>query len=311
MTEPAASKADGGARHHADPSAWLPLAAVGVTMVFWASAFVAIRHLAEDISPGPLSLARISVAALALTGVALTRPWVRPTRREWLTIGAIGVLWYAVYHIALNAGEHRVDAGTAAMLLQVSPLLIALAAACFLGERFTLPLAAGLTLAFAGVVLISLADAPGGRQDLWGVVLCLVAAASYVVSVILQKPVMRRIPTLQLTWLACAVGAIVQLPFAPTLAAEVAAAPVSSTLWLVYLGLFPTAIAFTTYGYALTHMSASSLGVTTYLVPPITIALSWLFLGEAPPALAYVGGALALIGVAVARARPRPRRTTG
>ena len=78
---------------------------------------------------------------------------------------------------------------------------------------------------------------------------------------------------------------------------------------MVYLGVFPTAIAFTTYAYALTHMSASSLGVTTYLVPPITIALGWLLLAEVQPTMAYAGGALALVGVAVARRKPRPRPT--
>jgi drug/metabolite transporter (DMT)-like permease len=77
--------------------------------------------------------------------------------------------------------------------------------------------------------------------------------------------------------------------------------------WLVYLGIFPTAIAFTTYAFALTTMSASNLGVTTYLVPPITIVLGLVFLGEAPPAIAYLGGALALVGVAVARRKPRVR----
>ena len=41
-------------------------------------------------------------------------------------------------------------------------------------------------------------------------------------------------------------------------------------------------------------MSASSLGVTTYLVPPITIVMGLVFLDEAPPTMAYVGGALAL-----------------
>ena len=76
---------------------------------------------------------------------------------------------------------------------------------------------------------------------------------------------------------------------------------------MVYLGVFPTAIAFTTYAFALTHMSASSLGVTTYLVPPITIVLGVLFLSEAPPAMAYVGGVLALLGVALARRKPRTR----
>ena len=52
-------------------------------------------------------------------------------------------------------------------------------------------------------------------------------------------------------------------------------------------------------------MSASSLGVTTYLVPPITIVMGWLLLDETPPGMAYVGGALALVGVAVARRKPR------
>jgi drug/metabolite transporter (DMT)-like permease len=71
--------------------------------------------------------------------------------------------------------------------------------------------------------------------------------------------------------------------------------------------VFPTAIAFTTYAYALSQMTASSLGVTTYLVPPITIVMAWLFLGEVPPTMAYLGGALALVGVAVARHQPRVR----
>ena len=63
---------------------------------------------------------------------------------------------------------------------------------------------------------------------------------------------------------------------------------------MVYLGVFPTAIAFTTYAYALRHMSASSLGVTTYLVPPITIVMGLVFLSEVPPTIAYAGGVLAL-----------------
>ena len=74
---------------------------------------------------------------------------------------------------------------------------------------------------------------------------------------------------------------------------------------MVYLGLFPTAIAFSTFAFALRHMTASSLGITTYLVPPLTILMGWLFLSETPPAMAYVGGALALAGVAVARRRPK------
>ena len=141
--------------------------------------------------------------------------------------------------------------------------------------------------------------------------LCLVSAVAYSISLILQKPLVRRLKAVHVTWIACTVGAIVCLPFAGQLVDQVADAPASSVWWLVYLGIFPTAIAFTTYAFALQHMDASSLGVTTYLVPPITIVLGVVFLGEAPPALAYVGGALALVGVAVARKRPVTPPTPG
>ena len=290
------------------PRAWLPLAAVGCTLVFWASAFVAIRHLGEDFSPGALSLGRLLVGALCLGVVALSRGLPRPSRADLLIIVVIGVLWFGVYNVALNEGERRVDAGTAAMLIQVSPVLIALLAAMFLGERFTVYLGVGLALAFGGVVLIAFSSSGSGDHDVLGVALCLLSAVVYAISLILQKPLVGRLPAVHITWLACTVGAIACLPFVGQLVRETADAPASSIWWLVYLGVFPTAIAFTTYAFALKHMTASNLGVTTYLVPPITIVMGVVFLSEAPPTMAYAGGALALVGVAVARRKPRARK---
>jgi drug/metabolite transporter (DMT)-like permease len=294
----------------APAKSWLPLAAVSVTLVLWASAFVAIRHLGADFTPGSLSLGRLLVGAVALGAVAgpKVKGAPRPTGGEWAAIVTIGVLWFGIYNVALNEGEHHVDAGTASMLLQVSPIIIAVLATVFLSEKFTTYLAIGLGLAFAGVVLIGTADSgDGGSRDLVGVLLCVVAAAVYSISVILQKPLVARLSAVMVTWLACTVGAIVCLPFAGQLVGDVRDAPTSSILWVVYLGVFPTAIAFTTYAYALRHMSASSLGVTTYLVPPITIVMGLVFLSETPPTIAYAGGVLALLGVAVARRKPRPR----
>jgi drug/metabolite transporter (DMT)-like permease len=286
---------------------WLPLAAVSCTLLFWASAFVAIRHLADDFSAGALSLGRLLVGAACLAVMALSRGVPRPSRRDWVSIVAIGVLWFGLYNVALNQGERSVDAGTAAMLIQVSPVLIALLAAVFLDERFTLYLGIGLALAFSGVALISLSTSSGSNSDLVGVLLCLVSAVAYSISLILQKPLVGRLAAVHVTWLACTIGAISCLPFAGDLVREAEDAPASSLWWLVYLGVFPTAIAFTTYAFALRHMSASSLGVTTYLVPPITIVLGLVFLAEAPPTMAYAGGVLALVGVAVARRKPRPK----
>jgi drug/metabolite transporter (DMT)-like permease len=286
------------------PPSWLPVAAVAVTLVLWASAFVAIRHLGEDFTAGALSLGRLAVGALALGLVALSRGLPRPSGRDWLGLVTIGVLWFGVYNVALNQGERHVDAGTAAMLIQISPVLIALLATLFLGERFTLFLGLGLALAFAGVILIGLSQ-PGGHNDLIGVGLCLVAALVYSVSLVVQKPLVSRLPAIHVTWLACTIGAVACLPFTGQLVHDTAHASTSDVVWVVYLGVFPTAIAFTTYAFALRHMSASNLGITTYLVPPLTILMGWVFLGEAPPTMAYAGGALALVGVAVARRKPR------
>jgi drug/metabolite transporter (DMT)-like permease len=282
---------------------WLPLAAVATTLVLWASAFVAIRHLGGTFSAGALSLGRLVVGSAALGTVALSRGLPRPAGRDWPGLVAIGVLWFGVYNLALNQGEHHVDAGTSAMLLQVSPVLIAVMATLFLGERFTPWLALGLALAFAGVVLIGVSQ-PGGHSDITGVLLCLLAALVYSIALVVQKPLVSRLSALTVTWVACTVGAIACLPFVGQLVDGTRDASVSDIWWVVYLGLFPTAVAFTTYAFALRHMTAGSLGITTYVVPPLTIVMGWLFLGETPPGMAYVGGALALVGVAVARRRP-------
>ena len=286
---------------------WLPVAAVATTLLLWASAFVAIRHLGHDFSAGALSLGRLVIGSIALGAVAVSRGLPKPSGRDWLGLVAIGVLWFGVYNLALNQGEHHVDAGTSAMLIQISPVLIALLATLFLGERFTTWLGLGLVLAFAGVVLIGVSQ-PGGHNDVAGVLLCLLAALVYSIALVVQKPLVSRLSALHVTWLACTVGAVVCLPFAGQLVDNTRDASASDIWWVVYLGLFPTAIAFTTYAFALRHMTASSLGITTYLVPPLTILMGWLFLGEVPPGMAYVGGALALVGVAVARRKPHAPR---
>ena len=110
---------------------------------------------------------------------------------------------------------------------------------------------------------------------------------------------------MSVTFFACAVGAIVTLPFAPQLVDELGTASGEAIAWIVYLGIFPTAIAFTTWAFALNRTSAGRLGSTTYLVPPVAIGLAWLMLNEVPPALAFVGGALCIGGVIVARSRGR------
>jgi drug/metabolite transporter (DMT)-like permease len=295
---------------------WLALGAALFTVVLWASAFVGIRALADDLSPGSFAFGRLLVASLALAAiVAWRRPALPRHRRDLALICASGVVWFGAYFTLLNAGEQLVDAGTAAMLVNVGPILIAILAGTFLAEGFPPRLVIGSLVAFAGTLVIGLATGTGAVEDApIGVALCVLAALCYASGVTLQKPAVRRVPALTVTWLACLVGTLVTLPFAPAFVEEIGSASADAVVWVVYLGIFPTALAFTTWAFALNRTSAGRLGSTTYLVPPIAILLGWLLLEEVPPGVAFAGGALCILGVVIARSRGRiglsRRRTT-
>ena len=74
---------------------------------------------------------------------------------------------------------------------------------------------------------------------------------------------------------------------------------------MAYLGVFPTSVAFTTWAYALARGTAGRMAALTYLVPPVTILMSWLVLGEVPGLVAVLGGAVCLVGVYIARRPPK------
>jgi drug/metabolite transporter (DMT)-like permease len=287
------------------PRSALPLLAALVTIVAWASAFVAIRHVGHEVSPGPLTLGRLLVGSAVLGLMMLARRRPLPERRHWPRLVTCGVLWFGLYNVALNAAERRIDAGTASMLVNVGPVFIAVLAGVLLGEGFPQRLLVGTAVSLAGVVVIGLATSGGANADLAGVLLCLLAAAAYAVAMVAQKPLLTDLPGLQVTWLACTIGAVVCLPFAPGLVRELDGADASTWWWVVYLGAVPTALGFTTWAYALARTSAGRLGATTYLVPPIAILLSWALLGETPVGLAVVGGVLCVAGVYVSRRAPK------
>jgi drug/metabolite transporter (DMT)-like permease len=283
----------------------LGVAAVIITVVLWASAFVGIRAVGPSFSPGSLTLGRLAIAAVVLGVVVLPKMHRLPQGREWWPIAAYGVMWFGGYNIALNAAEHLLDAGTAALLINVNPILIAVLAGVILKEGFPRWLIIGSLVAFSGVAVIALGSGQRSTADVAGVLLCLLAAALAAVSVIIQKPVLRKFPAGQSTWFGIMVGLLCCLPFSGQLVGELQAAPLPATASLIYLGVFPTAIAFTTWAYALSLIDAGKLAATTYLVPATTVLISWLVLGEIPTVWGLVGGAVCLVGVGLTRRRSR------
>ncbi|WP_327722447.1 DMT family transporter [Streptomyces sp. NBC_00490] len=296
----------------------LAAGAATVTVVLWASAFVSIRSAGAEYSPGALALGRLLAGVVTLGAICLVRREGPPPRAAWPGILVSGILWFGFYMVALNWGEQQVDAGTAALVVNIGPILIALLGARILGDALPPRLLAGMAVSFAGAVAVGLSMSGEGKSSVLGVALCLLAAVTYAGGVVAQNSALGAASALQVTTYGCLVGAVVCLPFAGQLVHEAADAPVSATLNMVYLGVFPTALAFTTWAYALARTTAGRMGATTYAVPALVVLMSWLALGEVPGLLTLAGGVLCLAGVAVSRSRsraaaagPRPAKATG
>jgi len=287
--------------HHPPASRdWRPLAAALISVCLWSSAFVGIRAATRTVSPGALALGRLVIGSVLLGVLLLRRGTVRPTRRDLGLLGIAGLLWFGLYNVALNTAEQVVDAGTAAMVINIAPLMVMALAALFLHEHLTRGLLIGGAVAFVGVVIMGLATT-SGNAPLRGVLLVLLATAASAAGLIAQKPVLSRLSALQVTWTCCAIGALCCLPYAPALVRDLRSASAADLTWMGYLGVFPTSVAFTTWAYALARGTASRLAATAYLVPPITIGMSWLILHEVPNVVAVLGGVLCLAGVIFAR----------
>ena len=185
--------------------------AAAVTVVLWASAFVSIRSAGGHFSPGALALGRLLVASLALGVMWLISGDGWPPRAAWPGITGSGVLWLGLYMITLNWGEREVDAGTAAMVVTIGPILIALLGGWLLREGFGRRLVAGMAVSLAGAIVVGLSEAGlsgsnGGRNPVIGVMLCVVAAVCYAAGVVFQKPALGHATAIQVTTFGCFAG---------------------------------------------------------------------------------------------------------
>jgi drug/metabolite transporter (DMT)-like permease len=287
------------------PLKYRVLAAVVTTVVLWASAFVVIRAVGEDLSPGSLAFARLAVGTIALGLVARRYRRPLPRGRALFFVVGYGVLWFAGYTVVLNWAERHLDAGTAALLVNVAPILVAGVAGIVFREGFPRPVVIGMLVAFTGVLVIAVGGDGGSVADTVGIGLGLVTAVLYAAGVLMQKVALRSVDAVTATWVGCAAGLVATLPFAPQAVGELSHASGGAIVGVVFLGVGPTAIAFTTWAYALARTDAGRMAATTLCVPGIAVLVSWVTLGEVPTALGLVGGALCLTGVAISRRKPR------
>jgi len=276
--------------------------ALAATVVIWASAFAGIRAGLEGYSPGHLALLRFLVASGLLAIYAVVTRMSLPAWRDLPAVLVGGFLGFTVYHVGLSFGEVTVESGPASVLIASVPVFTAILAVVFLRERLGTLGWIGTGLSFFGVVLISTGEA-GTLALEPGALPILLAAISEAMFFVFQKPYLDKYGSLRFTTYAIWGGTLFMLIFAPGLAAAVVEAPLAATVSVVYLGIFPTVIAYLALAYAFARMPASNAVSFLYLVPALAFLIAWLWLGEVPTLLSIVGGVVVLAGVIIVNSR--------
>ena len=283
------------------------VAAAATVLVSWAGAYVAIGIAAQELSPAPFALARIGGGALVLLAVL---PFVRgvdlrlPPRRDLPAIGAMALLAFPIYHVALNAGQKVVPPGVASVLIATLPIFAAIIARFPLGERPGARGWTGIAIAFGGVAL--LVTARNGHFEIEPAALfVLVSALSGSGYMVLQRELTRRYSGLQLTVWGMWLGALVLAPFAPAFVREIGMASRETWYALAYLCVVPTALAYLLWAHVLKMLPAARATSLLYIVPPIAFLLAWLVAGAVPSAMDLACSAIVIAGVALVQARRR------
>ncbi len=262
----------------------------------WASAFAGIRDGLESYTPGHLVLLRLLVASGVLAIYALITKMRLPDRQDLAIIVLVGFFGFTVYHVCLTFGEVQVTAGAASLLISFAPVITTLISVFFLHERLRVWGWVGMLISMAGIVFILIGEGKEMRFEPSGLLIIL-AALGMSLYTVLQKPLLRKYRALEVVTYCIWAGTLFTLVFLPGLGEAIVAAPPSDTLAVVYLGIFPTALAYVAFSYVLAYTTVSLVSNSLYLIPVFAMGIAWVWLREVPSMLSLVGGGVVMIGI--------------
>jgi drug/metabolite transporter (DMT)-like permease len=265
------------------PSAAIPMPLmIAAFCVLWSSAFAVAKLALADCPPLLLLAARFLLAGGIVLAVAavLRAPW-HLGRRDVAVLALLGIVNNALY-LGLNyIGMQSISSGLSALIVSANPVLTALLAAGFLGERMTWRKAAGLLLGVGGVAFIVEHRITGAIDSPVGIAFTAAAVVSMVGGTILFK---KLAPGGGL-WIGNGVqnlaGGLALAPFALSFESISNIVPSWRLLAaLAYLVLLVSLFGFLLWFHLLTVAGATAASAYHFLMPPLGIMFGWLLLGE-------------------------------
>ena len=255
----------------------------------------------NTIGPLATALLRFSVASITLLALHFLR-----RRRERIAREDIPkILWVGFLAVPVNQGFFlfglsESTASHAALLYALTPLVVLLLARRFLHEGHIGAKMIGVAAAFVGATLIFLDRGLAHEMAVMrGDLFIFTAVIAWAIYTITAKDLLRRYDPMTLTTWALVSGTLMSLPAAliPGAIPPLGSVPASAWAGILYLGVGTSVIAYALWFYALRHLEASKVAVTTNAQPVLTSALSWLLFHEQFGPAFFAGAALILGGV--------------
>ncbi len=294
----------------------LPLA-IGAFCLLWSAAFVAGKIAVTDCPPLILLAGRFLAAGILILGWSAARreTWSEAWALSWRDIGVFAILGLANNALYLGfayIGLQSVSAGLSGLIVSANPVLTALLAAIFLGEALTWRKIAGLCLGVTGVAFIVSHRLSAGTDSLHGILFTLASLASLVAGTILFK---RFAPRGNL-WIGNGIrnlsAGIVLAPVALGVSSVSDIVPSARLLAdFAFLVLGVSILAFLLWFHLLTVCGATAASSLHFLMPPLSMWLAWLVLGEHIVAADLLGILPVILGIyLVTRSSGRARPAT-
>ncbi|TLD46248.1 MAG: putative cystine transporter YijE [Accumulibacter sp.] len=266
----------------------------------WGGSFLFMRYAAPAFGPLPLIWLRVAVAAACLMPLLMLRRQVGALREHAFGIVVVGVFSSALPFALIAWAMLSITAGLASILNATVPIFTALIGAVWLRERLGTTRAAGLVVGFVGVLMLAAGQAdfkPGGSG--WAILAMLLATLSYGLAAHLTRRLLGEVPALVSAAGSQIAAAIVMTPLA--LWSWPAESP-GHLAWsaAITLGVGCTALAFLIFFRLIANVGAARAVTVTFLIPLFGILWGSIFLGERLDAGMLVGGAIVVLGTALA-----------
>ena len=285
--------------------AWL----VGAPVAFlclWSGGYVVAKIAIDYAAPLTVLVVRYALVVAGMGALFLVfRPELPKTRADWAHVAIVGILIQTVYFgFCYLAFKDGVASGTVALLMSLQPILVALVAPSWTGERVGWQRWMGLVLGLAGAAIVISARWEVSAPSLAGFIFCAIALAGMTGGTLWEKRFGLSHHPITANLIGFAAGLLVILPFALALESQDIDWTWQFGAAMAYLVIGNSLIATSLLLAMIRVGKVASVSALLFLVPPGAALLAWLGLGEAMPPLAWAGMALAGAGVLIAtRAR--------